>query len=442
MGRRKKSVMASEKFDIGSLYQKSPNDNYYFRYQINNKRKSISLRTKNYTEAKAKALKLLPVIRSTSAEVLAAHVSTARSLEPPKETLPLSEAWDMYSKQPNRATPATVSEQLSYQSTFEEFVNFIDDPLRLIHEITYEDALGFAEYLKPQGLAVDTHNRKIKRLRKIFEVLKKYCHKTESPFKSPSLLRKTREEQNQAVRRLAFSREQVQQILQVLDDPTKKVINKDEVKIIYFLGIYTGQRLKDCVLLRWNRIYLNRRIIEVKQFKTGKEVNLPIAQPLYDVLLEAQKFKKNDSDYVCPKIAERYSRCDKRGKNIGAGLVNIDILRVIKWAGIETSVKVEGRKKAVTVYGFHSLRHSFASYCAEAGVPKAVVLSILGTDSDIVDKYYTHISEEAQHRAMTAIAGEIGTLSPADKINRTMAYINTLPNNDHLQEIKRLLIED
>ena len=123
MGRRKKSVMASEKFDIGSLYQKSPNDNYYFRYQINNKRKSISLRTKNYTEAKAKALKLLPVIRSTSAEVLAAHVSTARSLEPPKETLPLSEAWDMYSKQPNRATPATVSEQLSYQSTFEEFIN-------------------------------------------------------------------------------------------------------------------------------------------------------------------------------------------------------------------------------------------------------------------------------------------------------------------------------
>ena len=44
-------------------------------------------------------------------------------------------------------------------------------------------------------------------------------------------------------------------------------------------------------------------------------------------------------------------------------------------------------------YGFHSLRHLFASYCAEAGVPQATVLSILGADSEIVSKFYTHVGK-------------------------------------------------
>ena len=50
----------------------------------------------------------------------------------------------------------------------------------------------------------------------------------------------------------------------------------------------------------------------------------------------------------------------------------------------------------MVVYGFHSLRHSFASFCAEAGVPKAVVVSILGANSDIIDQFYTHVGEDAQ----------------------------------------------
>ena len=66
----------------------------------------------------------------------------------------------------------------------------------------------------------------------------------------------------------------------------------------------------------------------------------------------------------------------------------------------------------MTIYGFHSLRHSFASFCAEAGVPKAVLLSILGTDSKIADKYYTHVSEESQRKAIEAISSRSNTSQP------------------------------
>ena len=102
-----------------------------------------------------------------------------------------------------------------------------------------------------------------------------------------------------------------------------------------------------------------------------------MAPQLFEVLKEAKEWKIDD--YVCSNVAKQYKRFDKNGRNVGGKLINHDVLRVIKWLSLETSVAIPGRKRKVTVYGFHSLRHSFASHCAEAGVPKAVVISILGT---------------------------------------------------------------
>jgi outer membrane receptor for monomeric catechols len=39
------------KLDTGTLYQKTENGTYYFRYQVNGKRKAISLKTSNQKEA-------------------------------------------------------------------------------------------------------------------------------------------------------------------------------------------------------------------------------------------------------------------------------------------------------------------------------------------------------------------------------------------------------
>ncbi len=255
------------------------------------------------------------------------------------------------------------------------------------------------------------------------------------PFAS-SLFRREREEQGLGVRRLAFSREQEQRIGEVLDDPHYQVLNKPEIRVVYYLGMYTGQRLKDCVLLQWRSIDLDRRRIWVKQFKTGKEVTIPIADRLLAVLLEAQVWQSDD--YVCPKVAERYNHLDRNGKNIGNNLVNLDVLRVIRWIGVEPSIAVPGRKRKVTQYGFHSLRHTFASHCAEAGVPKAVLLFILGTDSEIADKYYTHIGEEAQLKAIAAVSGS-GTLSAPERIRQALLFLATLPASPERERLETIL---
>lgn len=60
-------------------------------------------------------------------------------------------------------------------------------------------------------------------------------------------------------------------------------MNKPEVRIIYHLGMFTGQGVKDCVLLRWDKVDFKRKRIESKQFKTGKEVSIPMAAQLFEV---------------------------------------------------------------------------------------------------------------------------------------------------------------
>ena len=150
--------------------------------------------------------------------------------------------------------------------------------------------------------------------------------------------------------------------------------------------MYTGQRLKDCVLLQWQNVDLEHRRIFVKQFKTGKEVTIPLAPQLYAALLEARDWKTDH--FVCPKTAERYCKNDARGKNIGSNLLDHDVLKVIRQIGLEPSMEVKGRKKRTNVYGFHSLRHTFCSLAAESpDVTREAIRSIIGDSEKIIDKY-------------------------------------------------------
>lgn len=420
----------------GKLRQKIPGGPYYYRLMVaNNVRREFSLKTCVFEEAVQKAADLDVIWSAPTQEVAIAQINALKGYSQESKNLPFDEAWRLYEVHPDRAMPHTVSEQNAYRSTFDEFVQFVSKPFpgRKKHtiaggiaEVSPQVCEEFSSYLKTTSLAVDTHNRKIKRLRKIFDCLKEYFA-GENPFRSKALLRSEREERGTVVHRQAFTKEQEEQLIAVLsdDDPKHKIMNKDEIRVLYVIGRFTGQRLKDCVLLQWQNIDMSNRRLWVKQFKTGKEVTIPMAPELYTALTEARKWRTDQ--YVTPKTAARYNKTNAEGKNVGNNLVNLDVLRVIRWIGLEPSVDVPGRKKKMTVYGFHSLRHSFASFCAEAGVPKAVLLSILGTDSEIADKYYTHVGDESQRKAVEAIRSRSGEKSALAKIDEVLTLLDSNP---------------
>ena len=426
----------------GKLRQKNSKGNYHYRLTIaSGIRKEFALKTADETEAIQRAEELDSIYAAPNMDVAVAQINAIKGFSKQAQMLPLADGWEKYEVHPERATPHTVSEQLAYKTTYEEFVSYVTTPgkhtvITSIAELNSDIAEGYAAYMRTIPQAVDTHNRKIKRLRKIFDCLSDY-YSGNNPFKSKTLLRSPREEQDTVARRQAFTKEQEQQLRDVLADDQYKVMNKPEIRVIYYLGMFTGQRLKDCVLLQWQNVDMDHKRIYVKQFKTGKEVTIPMAEELFQVLTEAIEWRENQ--YVCPKSAARYNKQNREGKNVGNNLVNIDVLRVIRWIGLEPSISVPGRNKKMTVYGFHSLRHSFASFCAEAGVSKAVLLSILGTDSDIADKYYTHVGEDAQQLAITAISDIRNGKSAQEKVSAALALLNN--NAEITPDLREQLIQ-
>lgn len=164
------------KLSIGTVYQKEPNGVYYFRFQVNGARKAISLKTRNKQQAIKEAEKHVPLLHATSSEVIAAHVQHARNLATPEKNLLLAHAWDEYEKSPERANPDTVSEALAYKSTFAEFVAWLNNPEATLRDVTERTAMQYADYMRQKNIAVSTHNRKLKRLRRIFKVLQEYCY--------------------------------------------------------------------------------------------------------------------------------------------------------------------------------------------------------------------------------------------------------------------------
>ena len=77
------------------------------------------------------------------------------------------------------------------------------------------------------------------------------------------------------------------------------------MRILFALGIYTGQRLGDCAQLQWGNVDLVRGIISLMPSKTKryaqKRVVIPIHQTLFGLLSETPPPRRKG--YVIPEIA-------------------------------------------------------------------------------------------------------------------------------------------
>ena len=67
------------------------------------------------------------------------------------------------------------------------------------------------------------------------------------------------------------------------------------------------------------------------------------------------------------------------------------------------------------------------------------MLSILGTDSDIADKYYTHVGEDAQQLAINAISDIRNGKSAQEKVTAALALLNN--NTEITPDLREQLIQ-
>ena len=156
--------------------------------------------------------------------------------------------------------------------------------------------------------------------------------------------------------------------------------------------------------MKWENINLTKNQISYVRHKTRKKTNglvitLPIHPVLHDALLMALEWKQSNSPYILPNVARRY-QTNRSG-------VQRDVMKIIRCAlNVETTTHdYDGCKRAcgANVYSLHSFRHAFVSFCANAGVPEAVVAAIVGHGSPVMTRHYTHIADSAKQEAINVL---------------------------------------
>lgn len=172
---------------------------------------------------------------------------------------------------------------------------------------------------------------------------------------------------------------------------------RGEMRLLFALGLYFGQRLGDCALLEWGAVDLVRGVISLVPRKTakssGRRVVVPIHKTLLMMLCEIPA--KSRRGYVLPETARMYLRDSSN--------LSKKIQAEFERAGIRTRKKVEGYKHGVAEVGFHSLRHSFVSMMGNAGVSLALVQRLVGHGSPMMTDHYFHERTDALALAVGSI---------------------------------------
>jgi integrase len=224
------------------------------------------------------------------------------------------------------------------------------------------------------------------------------------------------------------------------DTETREAFTQEELKTIYdnldgftrplfMLAVWTGLREGDICTLRWKDINLEQRFISLKTRKTGARVQIPISNQLYAFLASIRKTK---SEYVFPKHAEMYLT-----NSTG---VSYRIKQFLEGLGIQTTRKPKGRTRAVSVKDLHSCRHTFCYYAGLAGIPLAVVQSIVGHMTPAMTEHYSaHASMEDKRRGMERLSFFTQEALPAVDEEPERAELRLMIESMPLEKVRVML---
>ena len=193
------------------------------------------------------------------------------------------------------------------------------------------------------------------------------------------------------VKRQPFSPDELSRIFHTFPQPWA-----DMALASFALG---GLRLGEVCCLRWENVDLKRDVVTVETTKTEKTLEQALPPLLKARLMARREMVEEAEPYIFPNMARRYQREDSS--------ISSEFSALLRAAGIvrampETSLK--GNRKKVSPLSFHSLRHSFCTLGrCDSGVVPDVMRSIVGHNSEQIERGYTTANLEHKRAAVDAV---------------------------------------
>jgi integrase len=272
-----------------------------------------------------------------------------------------------------------------YRQIVDEFLAHIAVKAdRLLREITPTDVRCWRDALKRKGLAAPTVNDAIKTLRMPFKAAHDAGYIEINPCTKNSV--RPVKDEGRNVEKDVFTPDQIASLLEAAPS--------EDWKGAILCGYYTGLRLRDIADLEWSAIDLEARLITILTRKTRKDVTVPI-HPQFAAWLKKQTRGIGKAP-IFPTLA---------GKSGGgkSGL-SMAFKRIMEHAKVKGRLlrDATGAGRSQSSLSFHSLRHSFNSAMANAGVAPEVRQKLTGHSSADMNRVYTH-HELALLRAAIAV---------------------------------------
>lgn len=339
----------------------------------------------------------------------------------------LADLFDEYIKQPDRpdSSEKTLKERQAQCKHFVEWMANYHPEAKRVADVSEDIARDYFAFVWKRGVSARTYNIYLAGMRLFFKYLRKPAALEGNPFddipkkdEETASRREFTPEQIDAifsgfetgffyeseVEKLTTGRKRERAIERLQYHP----MNAAEMRVLLNLCCWTGCRGQDGCLMQWRNIDMERRQISYIPRKTARKTNhkavtLPMHPALVDALRGALEWRENNKageDYVLPAVADRYKR--------NPSGIQKDVMKIIRCAtGMDTTVGTDetfGRRKlAANAYSLHSFRHTFVSFCANAGVPLAIVAEIVGHGNPAMTRHYSHITTEAKRGAIDAL---------------------------------------
>jgi len=187
--------------------------------------------------------------------------------------------------------------------------------------------------------------------------------------------------------RRAFTLEEVKKVLEQCDKAG------GEWRGLVLTAVYTGQRLGDIAQMTWQQVDLENKTIAFVTQKTGKRLCLSMAEPLQNHIVELPS-ADTPKAYVFPLFA---AMAEKHTGTISTKfydeiLTPANLVKLRPKAVAAEDGKGRAAKRRTSELSFHSFRHTLTTWLKSSGASNALAQMIIGHDSEVVSRGYTHLS--------------------------------------------------
>ena len=171
-----------------------------------------------------------------------------------------------------------------------------------------------------------------------------------------------------------YTEEEIEKLLESVD--RGNIVGKRDYAILV-LAVYLGLRASDIARLRFENVHWDQDTIILRQYKTGKNVSLPLLPVVGNALLDYIQYgrPKSNEQYIFLLVISPFIPI--RSQTI-AGMIN----RRFSHAGL----KIANRK-----HGGHALRHSLVKELLDNKQSLPVISEVLGHKNTSSTRHYIRI---------------------------------------------------